>query len=492
MKNPMNIRFVGFLICVIVFAAVLQSSAQDSASGTVDVVQTGSDTAPVLGSGPGEIIAVDQPQTVVVDLTFNPRDIDQQIEKLRKELKAVPKDKMRQAALSELLLKKAYSMRGGAKFQDVEPLILEAYDLTPDSFQVHYIWGCFIFFDKNYEAALPRFETALALKPDHLDCIMKLGVTLLNMMRYEEAFAYFERAQKQIPKDFYLFYFLGKCQFELKDFERAIEFWEEALKLAANEKDAQAIQQLINKAKEQDASIAGTTKDENQRFIVHYAGNSQKDIGDMTMEILEEIYENVTSDLMYHPEIKINVIFFLTQEFYELNRTGNWVGAITQGEKILVPLQQGYSDMNSVKGILAHEFTHVVVNLRTTNRCPTWVNEGLAVYQEFKAMYGDPNQMRPDYEKIFNQKIINERTIIPLKQINLNPSQQTYGYQIPLGYLESYLAIRFMIERWNFQGVDQLLEGLSQGNYFEESLENATSLNYSQFESEFNDYLKGF
>ncbi|HEY9070500.1 MAG TPA: hypothetical protein VIV61_09580, partial [Candidatus Ozemobacteraceae bacterium] len=153
--------------------------------------------------------------------------------------------------------------------------------------------------------------------------------------------------------------------------------------------------------------------------------------------------------------------------------------------------QQGYSDVQSVKGILAHEFTHVIVNLRTNNRCPTWINEGLAVYEEFKFANGDPIILRSDYEKLYQTKILNERHFIPLKEINLNPQQQTYGYQIGLGYLQSYLAMRFLIERWGWSGVDGLLGSLGKGEWLDEALNEAAGMDFPQFQKELNDWMLG-
>ncbi len=401
-----------------------------------------------------------------------------------------PKSGNARTLLTALLLHKADLFRG-SPFAEIEACFLEAADISPDSFDVNYQWAQGLFSSGNFEAAIPKFDAALSARPEHLDCLMKLGISQMKMMKFDEAQSLFERAQKQIPQDYMLLYFLGRCLYEQKDFDKAIELWEEALKHAPNGQEREALQALIGKAREQSASISGTTTDENQRFIIHYAGSSQKDIGDVTMEVLEDVYDQVTSDLMYKPDVKINVIFFLTDEFYELNNSARWVGALAQGEKILVPLQQGYSDVQSVKGILAHEFTHVIVNLRTNSRCPTWINEGLAVYEEFKFANGDPTNLRSDYEKLFQTKILGEKHFIPLKEINLNPQQQTYGYQIGLGYLQSYLAMRFLIERWGWQGVDQLLGSLGKGEWLDEALNEAAGMDFPQFQKELNDWMLG-
>jgi len=465
-------------------AALLTTGLPSHAQSGPSVVKSAAQ--PAISSDPGTLDPRNGPSVSLSKM--NLEQTDAMIETQHSLYAQNPKSGNTRTLLTALLLRKVDLLRG-RPFSEIESCLMEAADVSPDSFDVNYQWGQALFSCGNFEAAVPKLDAALSMNPEHLDCLMKLGVSQMKLMKFDEAQALFERAQKQIPQDYLLLYFLGRCLFEQKYFDRAIELWEEALKHAPNAQEAEALRTLIGKAREQSASISGTTTDENQRFVIHYAGSSQKDIGDVTMEVLEDVYDQVTSDLMYKPDVKINVIFFLTDEFYELNNSARWVGALAQGEKILVPLQQGYSDVQSIKGILAHEFTHVIVNLRTSNRCPTWINEGLAVYEEFKFANGDPTNLRSDYEKLFQTKILSEKHFIPLKEINLNPQQQTYGYQIGLGYLQSYLAVRFLVERWGWQGVDQLLSSLGKGEWLDEALNEAAGMDFPQFQKELNDWM---
>jgi tetratricopeptide (TPR) repeat protein len=377
-------------------------------------------------------------------------------------------------------------------YAELEDQFLETGDLVPNNFWVEALWGQTLHEAGNFEKAVTHLETAIQIDADDLNVRALAGMALQRMMQYERALEHYERILKEEPKNFSLLFNMGKCSFEIKEYDKAIEYWERALACAPDDNARAGVQQHIQKAKEQEASTAGSTTDENQRFIIHYAGNSQDDIGDITMETLEEIYDQVTSDLQYSPDIKIVVIFFRTEEFYKVNNAANWVGAIARGAKILVPLKQGYANMQSVRGILAHEFTHVIVNLRTNNRCPTWINEGLAVYHEFIGAYGDPTTMRPDYEKLMQREIIGNQRFVSPRSINLNPSTPTYGIDIPLGYLTSYLAVRFMIERWGWSGIDQLLTKIGEGSYLDEALVEGTGMEYPNFEREFFDWLKTF
>ncbi|MBF0499686.1 MAG: tetratricopeptide repeat protein, partial [Candidatus Riflebacteria bacterium] len=325
---------------------------------------------------------------------------------------------------------------------------------------------------------------------EHFDCLLKAGVSLQNFMKFDEAIALYERARKVNSKSAYLLYLLGKCYAETKDHEKAIETWEEALKIAGSPEEIHALQNLIAKSREQLASTSGGTEEENQRFIIHYAGDSQKDIGELTISVLENAYDQVTSDLMFHPDVKVHVIFYLTDDFYSVNQANSWVGALAQGIKILVPLRQGY-DQNSAKGTFAHELTHVLINMRTAAHCPTWIHEGLAVYSEFKAMTGDPTTMPTYYENLFEKRVKGEKRMIPISAIDLSPSKKDSDENIALQYLHCYLAMRFLIDRWGSQGVDDLLTSLGKGSHPDNAIEDATGRPPEQFQSELFDWISG-
>ena len=206
------------------------------------------------------------PKEETVELNLKPKaltseEIDAKIEAVRETVSQSPDNKEAKFALSDLLVQKAAAMRG-KPFGELENLFFEASDLAPENFNVTYRWADALFAKKNFENAISKFDQALAIKPDHLDCLMKMGISQMNMMKYEDAVGNFDKAKKQIPTDFYLLYCTGKCHFELKDYDKAVEAWEEALKQSPGKQSAEAVQQLIRQAKEQDASIAGTTKDE--------------------------------------------------------------------------------------------------------------------------------------------------------------------------------------------------------------------------------------
>ncbi len=441
-------------------------------------------TAPIPDPGAAEQSEI---KKVSMSLAMAGAPSEETIEALREAHQKKPNDQTIREKLMFALLRK---VNGNQKspMEELEIYLHEADEMVPNNFYVNHLWGSLYLGRENFEPAAARLETAVAAQPEHLDANRKLGFAYMKMMKYEDALPPFERALKQAPKDFFLMYFVGRCQFELKEYDRAVEIWEEALPLAPSENDARQLQMLIMKAKEQQASVEGSTTDENARFVIHFAGDSQKDIGDVTMEMLEDIYDQVTSDLMYKPDIKVNVFFFRTDDFYQVNQVQKWVAAMAQGEKIMVPLRSGYSNMNAVKDTLAHEFTHVIINLRTNQNCPTWIHEGLAMMQGFKAGYGDYSSMRGDFEKLYEKRVVDEKRVKPLSQISFS-ARSDDSPDIKEAYLSSYLAMRYLVDRWGWQGVDELLGALGQGSHPQDALEKATNRTYKDFQKELDDWI---
>lgn len=82
---------------------------------------------------------------------------------------------------------------------------------------------------------------------------------------------------------------------------------------------------------------------------------------------------------------KVNIYFF-----YDIKELTNyisetipqWVTGVSIKNNIFIKSQEILSlyGTNIFFQILIHEFVHVVVNKKTKNSCPLWLNEGFAVY----------------------------------------------------------------------------------------------------------------
>lgn len=378
-------------------------------------------------------------------------------------------------------------LRHERPYEENEDLMFEAVDLLPGNFFVEVMWGDLLYFKGDYNKAMEHYEAALFQKPDDEQLISKIAVIALLQMQYEKATPLFEKLLTSKPQDFLLLYSLGRCHYELKHFEEAIDCWERALTLTNDEREKQAIKNSLNSAREMMASTDDSTREENQRFVIHFAGDSQQDIGDITSDALEDIYFQVTDSLNFSPDVKINVVFFLTEDYYKVSR--EWSAASAQGIQIMVPLKSGYKTPDYVKGLLAHEFTHTIIHLKTNNRCPLWLNEGIAQYQEFAVAYGSADIIRPDYESIMQSEFVQKQNPTRLSQVQGMMSGSS-RLDVSKAYIASYLAVRCMADFYGEQSLDTVLSSLGQGKSIDESMVEATGKNMIDFQDEFEHWLR--
>lgn len=417
--------------------------------------------------------------------SFTPK-LDERLEELRKLAYATGASRDQKVDLAAFLLRKL-QFRRDQPFEENEDLVLETADLIPGDFYIESLWGDLLYFKGDYQKAMEHYENALFKKPDDEQLIGKAAITALQQMQYEKAIAWFEKILTTKPDAFFVLYSLGRCHFELKHFEDAIEYWEKALKIVKDEREKAAVESALNQAREMMASTGDSTKEESQRFVIHFAGESQQDLGDVTFEVLEEIFFQVTDSLNFSPDVKINVVFFLTEDYYKVSR--EWSAASAQGIQIMVPLKSGYKSADYVKGLLAHEFTHTIVHLKTNNRCPLWLNEGVAQYQEFTAAYGSADVMRPDYESIMQKEFVDKQGVVNLNQV---PSLMGGSSRLDVSkaYIASYLAVRCMAEFYGEQSLDSVLSALGRGKNIDEAMTEATGKSMKEFQGEYENWLR--
>lgn len=421
---------------------------------------------------------------------LNPNKLDESIEKLRKFAympNAPISSKIDLAAF--LLLKIEINIR--APYENIEDLFLETSDLVPGNYFLEKDWGWAFFFKGDYEKSLDHFRLALSKKPNDLLLTGLAGLAAMQAMQYETALDYFQVVYSTNKKNFGLLYSMGRCNFELKYIEDAIDYWTQAREVAENEGQKKAVDSAIRKAKELLASTSGGTSEETQRFVIHFAGDSEDDLGDVTTDLLEEIYDQVTDDLGFKPDVKVYVTFFLTKDYYKINK--NWSAGAASGLKIMIPLKSGYKSTEYVKGLLAHEFTHAVIYVLTKNRCPLWLNEGMAQYEEFYASFGSHETLRPDYEGIFQSYFVDGQKTVPLSKVPAYIQGSGSRRKIALGYIASYMAVRFIVDRYYESCLADILADLGKGKTIDEAInDNTNNEDMSDFQSDFDDWLRNY
>lgn len=412
------------------------------------------------------------------------------IEKNRPKVESGTADKSFKQNLAACLIQKSLLLKQ-SPYQNLEEFFTEADSLLPNNYYIESTWGDVLLNNQKYDEALSHYNSALSDNDPQLkitpEFYMKAGFSAINAMQYNSAAEYFDKAINMEPGNFHAYFGAGMSYYELKSYEEANERLETALELA-KPYEKKYVEALLSKIKEFLASTENSDTDEDQRFVVHFAGNSKDDLGDITFDILDDIYFQVTDSLNFHPDVKINIVFFLTEDYYKMGK--DWSAASAQGIQIMVPLKSGYKSQEYVKGLLAHEFTHTIIHLKSKNKCPLWLNEGLAQYQEFTASYGSPDQIRPDFERVMNDEFINGEGYLSLNKAQAMISTSQDHGNVSRGYIASYMATRCLADLYGENSFDEILSKLGEGKSFNEAMMDSIGRTQSEFEEEYADWLK--
>ena len=186
---------------------------------------------------------------------------------------------------------------------------------------------------------------------------------------------------------------------------------------------------------------------------IHYYGNDQAFGQTMLDAGLEGLRRNKEQAGMT-PDIPVNIYVYPTYEdmrdaiLYE----PQWTGGLAYSDfSIIIMGVSGDADFD--KGTIIHELTHVLVG-RNAFTCigfiPTWLNEGLAVYSE-----GGPETSMQAQLDI----AIRDDTLFPIRSLGGNFSE--IPEKALLSYGQSYSIVKFMLETYGQEKMNELLKALS-------------------------------
>lgn len=99
-------------------------------------------------------------------------------------------------------------------------------------------------------------------------------------------------------------------------------------------------------------------------------------------DLIQEVSDFVGEDFEYW--IKHRLVFVLVDQmkFEQIHSGPDWAAALNDG-RIKIPFSSGLENEKQFKAVLAHEYTHSVINdLSAGYPVPFWFHEGLARYEE--------------------------------------------------------------------------------------------------------------
>jgi tetratricopeptide (TPR) repeat protein len=332
----------------------------------------------------------------------------------------------------------------------------------------------------NFPQARRYYESALRFQPDNSTLLIYYAATLLRTGQAAEALPYAQHAAQIAPGSADAIAMLGFVQFASDHTPEAIRSWKKSLALRP---DA-IVSQYLARAERELSAESDFSQRENTHFNLHFEGNETSDTFRRDLlATLDREYEEVAADLGYSPRNTIAVTLYTQQAFLDVTRAPAWSGAINDG-KLRIPINGMQSVTPDLARILKHELTHSFISQMSGNRCPTWLNEGIAQIEEGKSSASNGLSNAHQLALLFAAG--NEIPFNMLEGSFMNFSTA----EANVAYAESLTAAEYIRDAYGMSEIARVLELLSRGSSTEAALRATVHADYRQLRDELAHQLK--
>jgi len=224
-------------------------------------------------------------------------------------------------------------------------------------------------------------------------------------------------------------------------------------------------------------------------FVVRMEPREARIYGVAVLDLLQRAHAVLGEKYGYQPQGDILVEIFPNPDDFAV-RTFGLPGAsgylgVCFGRVITANSPAALTDNPANwQSVLWHEFCHVVTLELTRHRMPRWLSEGISVYEERLA---DPTwgaRMNPR----FRQLIISGQ-LTPIHELSQAFLRPDGAAGLDFAYFQSSLVVEFLIDRYGFEALKEVLNDLALGVSLNEALERRTT-GLTQLDAEFVEYAR--
>ena len=244
---------------------------------------------------------------------------------------------------------------------------------------------------------------------------------------------------------------LGDIDYFEQKLDDALKNYEAAFRLKAQEDLKKKILK-IQKEKQVESGLATYSA---ERFIIKYRGEDRGLEGFELRELLQDAYREVGQDFGYFFKQKVPVLLYDEKEFRELSGVPHWSSGLYDG-KIRLPAYKSGFTSKELQKIMRHELTHAFVVEMSSGRCPAWLNEGLAEFEEAKVEPTDPRVFRA---------AIKTNALFPISTFLAQDGilEIKDPLEVQLFYDQAYQLVNYLVERYGMFQIRKMLGLYAEG-----------------------------
>jgi tetratricopeptide (TPR) repeat protein len=152
------------------------------------------------------------------------------------------------------------------------------------------------------------------------------------------------------------------------------------------------------------------------------------------------------------------------------------------------PVVTAVSPLSELRGTFSwartsyHEFTHVIHLGLSHNRCPRWITEGLATWEE--------EQRNPSWTRNMRRDLLDARAngdLIPLRELN----RAFRGPRILFAYYQGGLLCEMLVDAFGFPPIVRLLEAFDRGLDLDQAFAEDFSMTPEEVDQRFQTFVDG-
>jgi len=339
----------------------------------------------------------------------------------------------------------------------------------------HFLAGKYESDHGNFPQASRYYDTALRFQPNNATLLIYYAAALMRTGQAAQALPYAERAAQIAPESPDTLAMLGFVQFAGDHTAEAIRWWKKSLALRP---DA-TVSQYLDKAERESKAESEFSQRESSHFNLHFEGKDTSEaFRRELLSALDSDFDDLVRDLGYSPRNNIAVTLYTQQAFFDVTQAPAWSGAINDG-KLRIPVNGVASITPELARVLKHELTHSFVAQITGNRCPTWLNEGMAQMEEGKSTASDGHTL---------SQMFSGGAEIPYNMLE-GSFMNFSGNEARLAYAESLAAAEYIRDTYGMGEMQHILERLGQGSSTEAALRATIHSDYRQLHEDMAHWL---
>ena len=213
----------------------------------------------------------------------------------------------------------------------------------------------------------------------------------------------------------------------------------------------------------------------NQDFLLRMNPREAAVYGARALELLQRAKDRLSEKYGFNPDGRTTVEIFSEQKDFGVRTFGipdnpGFLG-VCFGPVVTAnsPASQA-SHPACWEAVLWHEFCHVITLGLTRNKMPRWLSEGISVFEEKQANPAWGQAMTARY-----REMVLGDDLTPVSKLSAAFLSPKSDLHLQFAYYESSLVVEFLVQRFGFDALKQVLHDLGNGTAINQAIATHTA-----------------